>query len=44
MSLTYESQRILKKFLIETAHQEQRIELIRQNLASMDDFEPYMAF
>lgn len=42
--LTYETLRILKTLLLEVGHQEQKIELIRQRLASMDNFEPYVAF
>ena len=41
---TYETLRILKTLLLEVGHQEQKIELIRQRLAAMDNFEPYVAF
>jgi len=34
----------LKNLLLEIARGEQKIELIRQKLASFDDFEPYVAF
>mmetsp|Transcript_7232 Transcript_7232/g.5498 ORF Transcript_7232/g.5498 Transcript_7232/m.5498 type:complete len:107 (-) Transcript_7232:557-877(-) len=44
MSLTFETSRILKNFLLEVARHEQKIELIRQRLAGMDNFEPYVAF
>lgn len=42
--LTYETQRILKNLLLEVGRGEMRIELLRQKLASFDDFEPYVAF
>ena len=42
--LTYETLRILKNLLLEISHGEQKIELLRQKLASFDNFEPYVAF
>jgi hypothetical protein len=42
--LTYETQRILKNLILEVGRGEMKIELIRQKLASFEDFEPYVAF
>ena len=42
--LTHETQRLLRNLLLEIGRNEQKIELIRQKLASFDDFEPYVAF
>eukprot|EP00347_Sterkiella_histriomuscorum_P002829 403366641 len=42
--LTYETQRILKNLLLEIGQTEQKIEVIRQRLATFSDFEPYVAF
>lgn len=44
MPLTYETQRILKNLMLEIARGEQKVELMRQKLAAMEDFEPYVAF
>ena len=42
--LTIETQRLLKNLLLEIGLGEMRIELLRQKLASFEDFEPYVAF
>ena len=42
--LTIETQRLLKNLLLEIGRGEMRIELLRQKLASFEDFEPYVAF
>lgn len=42
--LTYETLRILKNLFLEVSRGEQIIELIRQTLAGMNNFEPYVAF
>ena len=42
--LTHETQRLLKNLLLEISRGEMKIELIRQKLASYDDFEPFVAF
>jgi Ca2+-binding EF-hand superfamily protein len=42
--LTYETQRILKNLILEIGRGEMKLELIRQKLASFEDFEPYVAF
>lgn len=42
--LTFETLRLLRTLLLELARGEQKIELIRQKLASFENFEPYVAF
>ena len=42
--LTYETLRILKNLLLEMGRFEIKIEYLRQSLAKMKDFEPYVAF
>ena len=42
--LTFETLRLLKNLLLDIARGEQKLELIRQRLASFEDFEPYTAF
>ena len=42
--LTFETLRILKNLLLEISHGEQKLEDIRQKLAAMDNFEPYVGF
>ena len=42
--LTYETLRILKNLFLEIAKGEIKAENLRQSLAKMQDFEPYVAF
>lgn len=42
--LTFETLRILKNLLLEIGRSEIKIEIFRQKLASMPEYEPYVAF
>ena len=42
--ISIETQRRLKELLLEIAKGEQALELQRQRLASMENFDPYSAF
>lgn len=42
--LSFESRQMLRELLLEIAVHEQQIEILRQALAEIPDFEPYAAF